>query len=65
MQWHGTAEEQWAALRRNNRRMAAAIAGLPEERQEALTREVLDAIQAEEGRAGGGTAAIVLATAAR
>ncbi len=65
MQWHGTAAEQWEALRRNNRRMAAAIAGLPEERQEALTREVLDVIQAEEGRAGGGTAAVVLATAAR
>ncbi|MDQ6831931.1 MAG: class I SAM-dependent methyltransferase [Chloroflexota bacterium] len=65
MQWHGTAAEQWEALRRNNRRMAAAIAGLPEERQEALTRDVLDAIQAEEGRAGGGMAAVVLATAAR
>ncbi len=65
MQWHGTAAEQWEALRRNNRRMAAAISGLPEERQEALTREVLDVIQAEEGRAGGGTAAVVLATAAR
>ncbi len=65
MQWHGTAAEQWEALRRNNRRMAAAIAVLPEERQEALTRDVLDAIRAEQGRAGGGTAAVVLATAAR
>jgi len=65
MQWHGTAAEQWEALRRNNRRMAAAITALPEERQEALTRDVLDAIQAEEGRAGGGMAAVVLATAAQ
>ncbi len=65
MQWHGTAAEQWEALRRNNRRMAVAIAGLPEEQQVALTRDVLDAIQSEEGCAGGGMAAVVLATAAR
>ena len=65
IQWHGTAAEQWEALRRNNRRMAAAITALPAERQEALTRDVLDAIRAEEGRAGGGTAAVVLATATR
>lgn len=65
MQWHGTTEEQWEALRRNNRRMVAAIAALPSERQEALTRDVLDAIRAEEGRAGGRTAAVVLATATR
>lgn len=45
--------------------MAAAITALPEERQEALTRDVLDAIRAEERRAGGGTAAVVLTTAAR
>ncbi|MGI8687117.1 MAG: class I SAM-dependent methyltransferase [Thermomicrobiales bacterium] len=65
MQWRGTAVEQWEALRRNNRRIAAAIAALPEERQAALTRDVLNAIRAEEDRAGGGTAAVVLATAAR
>ncbi len=65
MQWHGTAEERWEAMQKNNRRMAAAIAALAPERHAALTREVLEAIRAEEQREGGGTAAVVLVTGVR
>jgi len=65
MQWYGTAAERWEAMRKNNRRMAAAITALAPEQQAALTREVLDAIGAEERREGGGTAAVVLATGMR
>lgn len=65
MQWHGTAEERWEAMLQNNRRMAAAIAALAPERRAALTREVLNAIRAEERREGGSTAAVVLATGVR
>lgn len=65
MQWHGTAEERWEMLLKNNRRMAAAVAALAPERHAKLTQEVLDAIRAEEQYAGGGTAAVVLVTGIR
>jgi hypothetical protein len=50
---------------RNNRRMAAKIAALTPEQHAALTRDVMDAIRAEERRADGGTAAVVLVTGLR
>ncbi|MGI8857436.1 MAG: class I SAM-dependent methyltransferase [Thermomicrobiales bacterium] len=65
VQWIGTPEERWEAMLRNNRRMAAKIAALAPELHAALTREMLDAIRAEERRADGGTAAVVLATGLR
>ncbi len=65
VQWVGTPEECWEAMLRNNRRMAATIAALAPEQHAALTREVLDAIRAEERRADGGKAAVVLATGVR
>ncbi len=65
MQWHGTAEEQWEAMLKNNRRMAAAVAALVPTQHAELTREVLDAIRAEERREGGGTAAVILVTGRR
>jgi ubiquinone/menaquinone biosynthesis C-methylase UbiE len=65
IQWTGTSGERWEAMLRNNRRMAAAVAALAPERHAALTRDVLDAIRAEEQRADGGTAAVVLATGLR
>ena len=65
MQWHGTAEEQWEAMLKNNRRMAAAVAALAPTQHAELTREVLDAIRAEERHEGGGTAAVILVTGRR
>jgi SAM-dependent methyltransferase len=65
VQWAGTPEERWEAMLRNNRRMAAAVATLAPEQHAELTREVLDAIRAEERQAAGGTAAVVLATGVR
>jgi ubiquinone/menaquinone biosynthesis C-methylase UbiE len=65
VQWIGTPEERWDAMRRNNRRMATAVAALAPEQHAALTRDVLDAIREEERRTDGGTAAVVLATGLR
>ena len=65
VQWAGTPEERWDAMLRNNRRMAAKVAALAPEQHATLTRDVLDAIRAEERRADGGTAAVVLATGLR
>jgi ubiquinone/menaquinone biosynthesis C-methylase UbiE len=65
IQWTGTPEERWDTMLRNNRRMAAKIAALTPEQHAALTRDVMDAIRAEERRADGGTAAVVLVTGLR
>lgn len=65
MQWHGTAEEQWEAMLKNNRRMAVAVAALAPTQHAELTQEVLDAIRAEERHEGGGTAAVILVTGRR
>jgi SAM-dependent methyltransferase len=65
VEWTGTVEERWEAALRNSRRMANAIATLPPEQQQALTREVLDAFRKEEARGDRATTSVVLATGIR
>lgn len=65
VEWNGTAEERWEVALRNVRRVARAVASLPEEQQRALKQEVVEAFQSEEARGADATATVILATGLR
>jgi SAM-dependent methyltransferase len=65
IEWTGTVEERWDASLRNVRRVARAVASLPEEQQRALRAEVLDAFRREEAAGDRATMSVILATGVR
>ena len=65
VEWTGTVTERWATALRNNRRIARAVAALPDTQRETLERKVLDAFRAEEARGDEATVAVVVAVGVR
>lgn len=65
IEWTGTVEERWESALRNVRRVARAVASLPEEQQQALKQDVLDAFRREEALGERATTSVVLATGTR
>jgi SAM-dependent methyltransferase len=65
VEWTGTVEERSESALRNVRRVARAVAALPEDQRQALRQEVLDAFRAEEARGPQATTTVVLATGIR
>jgi SAM-dependent methyltransferase len=65
IEWTGTAEERWEASLRNVRRVARAVATLPEDQQRALREEALAAFRHEEAQGARATMSVVLATGVR
>lgn len=65
IEWTGTVEERWESALRNVRRVGRAVASLPEEQQQELKQEVLDAFRREESLGERATTSVVLATGIR